>query len=158
MASTRSLTRPPIRPSECPLLTSGFQVSSLFGSDNNAIACKGSETNTTVETSPVLNFYYFADPSLDPTLESNVPAAITNAFYVVNAFHDFAYLYGCTVTTFNFQTNNFGKGGRGQDRILVSVQDDSAMNNADFGTPSRVRSSFQSLSVGPSDTKQWPVR
>ncbi|KAI9456861.1 Fungalysin metallopeptidase-domain-containing protein [Lactarius psammicola] len=102
---------------------------------NNAIAYKGTVNNTAVETSPVLNFEYVADPSLDPTFEDNVPAAITNAFYIVNAYHDFAYLYGFTEATFNFQTNNFDKGGAGQDRILVSVQDDSGINNADFGTP-----------------------
>jgi len=39
------------------------------------------------------------------------------------SFHDFSYLYGFTETTFNFQTNNFKKGGQGFDRVLVDVQE-----------------------------------
>lgn len=37
--------------------------------------------------------------------------------------------------TFNFQQDNFGKGGAGNDRVTVSVQDASGLNNADFATP-----------------------
>ncbi|KAF8886751.1 Fungalysin metallopeptidase-domain-containing protein [Infundibulicybe gibba] len=37
--------------------------------------------------------------------------------------------------SFNFQTNNFGKGGLGNDRVLMSVQDASGTNNANFATP-----------------------
>jgi hypothetical protein len=55
-----------------------------------------------------------------------------NAFYVVNMFHDFSYLYGFTESTFNFQTNNFNKGGQGFDRILVDVHENSGTNGADF--------------------------
>lgn len=36
---------------------------------------------------------------------------------------------------FNFQTNNFGKGGSGNDQVNVSVQNSAAMDNADFATP-----------------------
>ena len=65
----------------------------------------------------------------------NVNAARVNAFYVVNSLHDIAYKYGFTEAAFNFQTNNFGKGGSGNDRVLVSVQDANGSNNADFSTP-----------------------
>ncbi|KAH8991254.1 Fungalysin metallopeptidase-domain-containing protein [Lactarius akahatsu] len=102
---------------------------------NNAIAYKDIEKNTANATAPGLVFDYWDYPAADPTFESNVGAAMTNAFYVVNVFHDFAYLYGFTETTFNFQSNNFGKGGEGQDRLLVSVQDSSDINNAEFWTP-----------------------
>jgi Fungalysin metallopeptidase (M36) len=90
--------------------------------------------NVTVETSPVLNFSYVADLTQDPSISTNVQAAITNAFYVVNAYHDLAYLYGFTEATFNFQTNNFNKtdSDMGFDRILVSVQDPRGTNGADF--------------------------
>ncbi|KAH9051918.1 Fungalysin metallopeptidase-domain-containing protein [Lactarius vividus] len=93
---------------------------------NNALAYKGTENNTAVATAPDLR----TRPS-----RATCPAAITNAFYVVNFYHDFAYLYGFTETTFNFQSNNFGKGGEGGDRILVSVQDSAGTDNANFGTP-----------------------
>jgi len=49
--------------------------------------------------------------------------------------HDIAYRYGFTEKAFNFQSNNFRKGGKGGDRVLVSVHDDSDMNNAGFATP-----------------------
>src|SRR5262249_32037153 len=35
----------------------------------------------------------------------------------------------------NFQTNNFGRGGAGNDEVQVDVQDGSGTNNANFGTP-----------------------
>jgi len=37
--------------------------------------------------------------------------------------------------SFNFQSNNFGKGGAQNDRVTVSVQDPAGTNNADFTTP-----------------------
>lgn len=37
--------------------------------------------------------------------------------------------------TFNFQQNNFGKGGVGNDRVTASVQDSAGVDNADFATP-----------------------
>ena len=47
----------------------------------------------------------------------------------------FSIRYGFTEKSSNFQTNNFGKGGKGNDRITVSVQDKAGMDNADFATP-----------------------
>jgi extracellular elastinolytic metalloproteinase len=35
----------------------------------------------------------------------------------------------------NFQTNNFGKGGKGNDAVLASAQEPSGTNNANFATP-----------------------
>ncbi|KAH8978806.1 metalloprotease [Lactarius hatsudake] len=113
-----------------------FSTTTNITAGNNAIAYKGSQLiDVTVETSAVLNFIYDADLTKDPSSGTNVQAATTNAFYVVNTFHDFTYKYGFTETTFNFQTNNFNKGGEGFDRILVSVQDDYGTNDAVFFTP-----------------------
>jgi extracellular elastinolytic metalloproteinase len=64
-----------------------------------------------------------------------VDAARTNAFYVSNTVHDFAYKYGFTEAAFNFQEENFGKGGKDNDRVKISVQDPSGTDNADFTTP-----------------------
>ena len=58
-----------------------------------------------------------------------------NAFYLVNMIHDITYQYGFTETSFNFQTDNFGLGGKGNDRVTVSVQDSAGTDNADFSTP-----------------------
>jgi extracellular elastinolytic metalloproteinase len=105
----------------------------LSGSGNNAIAYNGSQLITVpIETSSDLTFNYAVDLTKDPTAGTNVEAAIVNAFYVVNMFHDVAYLYGFTEATFNFQTNDFNKAGQGFDRILVSVQDPSGTNGVDF--------------------------
>ncbi|KAH8978800.1 Fungalysin metallopeptidase-domain-containing protein [Lactarius hatsudake] len=113
-----------------------FSTTTNLTAGNNAIAYKGSQLiNVTVETSAVLNFIYDVDLTQDPTSGTNVQAATTNAFYVVNTFHDFTYKYGFTETTFNFQTNDFNNGGQGFDRILVSVQDDMGINDAVFFTP-----------------------
>ncbi|OJT07219.1 Extracellular metalloproteinase 5, partial [Trametes pubescens] len=96
---------------------------------NNVITFKGAQTNTTTESSPVLNFIYRQDPTQDPIVPVNVDAARTNAFYIVNTVHDISYIYGFTEAGFNFQNNNFGKGGAGNDRVTVSVQDAAGINN-----------------------------
>lgn len=45
------------------------------------------------------------------------------------------YRYGFDERAFNFQQDNFGKGGVGNDRVQISVQDISGTNNANFATP-----------------------
>ncbi|KAG5644638.1 hypothetical protein DXG03_008020 [Asterophora parasitica] len=103
---------------------------------NNVIAYKGSQTTgLTVQSGEGLVFNYTYDDTIAPTEGQNVDAARTNAFYVINAVHDLAYRYGFTESAFNFQTNNFGKGGKGNDRVVISVQDASGTNNANFATP-----------------------
>ncbi|CAA7257428.1 unnamed protein product [Cyclocybe aegerita] len=104
-------------------------------SGNNALVFKTSASFTSSQTSDELNFEYVQDPSAAPTVQVNVDAARVNAFYVVNSIHDLTYRYGFTEAAFNFQVNNFGKGGRGNDQVQVSVQDSSGTNNANFATP-----------------------
>ena len=67
--------------------------------------------------------------------DSNTNAAMVQAFYMVNVLHDFAYHYGFDEAAGNFQNNNRGMGGNGQDHVLVEVQDGSDINNATFATP-----------------------
>ncbi|KAI0260276.1 Fungalysin metallopeptidase-domain-containing protein [Gloeopeniophorella convolvens] len=103
---------------------------------NNAIAFKGSQTTgVTTESSSGLNFIFTQNASAAPTTATNIAAAVTNAFYIVNSIHDLSYKYGFTEATFNFQNNNFGKGGKGNDRVTISVQDPAGTDNADFSTP-----------------------
>ncbi|KAI0641704.1 Fungalysin metallopeptidase-domain-containing protein [Trametes meyenii] len=104
-------------------------------SGNNAITYKGPPTNTSQETSSGNNFIFFQDPNVSPEVPVNVDVARTNAFYIVNTMHDISYVYGFTESTFNFQNNNFGRGGQGNDRVAVSVQDGRGTNNAFFATP-----------------------
>jgi extracellular elastinolytic metalloproteinase len=104
---------------------------------NNVISFKKNPVlhDTTKESSPTLNFDYRQDPNAEPTVQTNLDAARTNAFYTVNTVHDIAYKYGFTEAAFNFQDDNFNKGGKGGDRVQVSVQDSSGTDNADFATP-----------------------
>lgn len=87
------------------------------------------------ETSAGLNFNAVYDDTKPPTDPENRNAATTNAFYIINTMHDFSYRYGFTEDKFNFQLSNFDNGGRGNDRVLLSVQDASGTNNANFATP-----------------------
>lgn len=104
-------------------------------SGNNVIAYKGTQASVTSQSADGLVFDYTYDPTVAPTAGSNIDAARTNAFYLINTIHDIAYKYGFTESAFNFQNNNFGLGGSGNDRVLMSVQDSSGTNNANFATP-----------------------
>jgi len=61
--------------------------------------------------------------------------AISNLFYWNNIVHDVLYQYGFDEASGNFQTNNFGLGGNGNDAVRADAQDGSGTNNANFGTP-----------------------
>ncbi|TFK96755.1 Fungalysin metallopeptidase-domain-containing protein [Pterulicium gracile] len=102
---------------------------------NNAVSYKGATSAVTTQSSTGLVFNYVASLTTAPTTAVNVDAARVNTFYVTNMLHDIWYLYGFTETSYNFQTNNFGKGGSGNDRVQVSVQDAGGFNNANFATP-----------------------
>lgn len=62
-------------------------------------------------------------------------AAITNLFYWTNIIHDVSYQYGFDEASGNFQQNNYGKGGLGNDPVNAEAQDGSGSCNANFGTP-----------------------
>ncbi|KAF5380079.1 hypothetical protein D9615_006227 [Tricholomella constricta] len=108
--------------------------SSTNTTGNNVIAFVNSSI-TAQQTSAGLNFNTAYDDTKDPTDPANVAAATVNAFYVINTVHDFTYRYGFTEAAFNFQDKNFGKGGREGDSVIMSVQDESGLNNANFATP-----------------------
>ena len=75
------------------------------------------------------------DSSQPPTSPNNARIATINVFYVLNKFHDIMYQYGFTESAGNFQENNFGRGGIGNDGIVAILQDTSMVNNAIFATP-----------------------
>jgi hypothetical protein len=77
------------------------------------------------------------DPPLDltvtPTTADNVNSATVNLFYWNNIIHDVTYEYGFDEAAGNFQNDNFGLGGLGNDRVNANAQ--AAGNcNATFGT------------------------
>ncbi|KAF9057050.1 Fungalysin metallopeptidase-domain-containing protein [Panaeolus papilionaceus] len=122
--------------------STGFGDSTV-GSGNNALVFldgaqgQGRFVN---QTSDGLNFDYTYDDNNDPRTEENQNAARVNAFYVANTVHDVAYRYGFTEINFNFQMDNFDKGGKEDDRVIISVHDQSGVNNANFATPPDGRS------------------
>jgi len=62
-------------------------------------------------------------------------AAVTQLFYANNFFHDWYYDSGFNEIWRNAQTNNYGRGGLGNDSIRAEAQDYSGRNNADMSTP-----------------------
>lgn len=62
-------------------------------------------------------------------------ASVTQLFYWSNFMHDRMYELGFTEAAGNFQTDNFGRGGVGNDPVNSEAQDGSGTNNANFSTP-----------------------
>ena len=69
----------------------------------------------------------------DPTNYS--PAAVVQLFYLCNWYHDKLYELGFTEAAGNFQSNNFARGGLGNDAVQADAQDGSGTDNANFSTP-----------------------
>ena len=94
------------------------------------------EASTTAE--PSLTFNFVPNLTLEPTVRTPSPNQqfnTTNLFYWNNLMHDMSYLYGFTETARNFQANNQGRGGSGNDYVLAEAQDGGGTNNANFSTP-----------------------
>ncbi|HEX8249502.1 MAG TPA: M36 family metallopeptidase [Pyrinomonadaceae bacterium] len=113
-------------------------------------APNGVDDNGWAFGSPNRNFVYNYNPApgnpspgeepLPPQPQTYPPSAfqqgsITNAFYAVNRFHDELYRLGFIETARNFQIDNFGRGGIGNDSISVEVQDSLGTNLTNFFTP-----------------------
>jgi extracellular elastinolytic metalloproteinase len=80
-----------------------------------------------------LEFDFALDLSLDPL--DYLTASVTNLFYMNNIMHDVTYQYGFNEVAGNFQTNNYGNGGLGNDAVNAEALDGSGTNNANFATP-----------------------
>lgn len=64
-----------------------------------------------------------------------IMASVTNLFYMNNYLHDWFYDSGFDEISGNAQSNNFGRGGAGNDSIIAEGQDFAAFNNANMSTP-----------------------
>ena len=80
------------------------------------------------------NFVYPYTTSMTPP-SSYVDASIVQLFYTANEYHDLLYLLGFTEKAGNFEVNNNGQGGVGNDQVILNTQDGSGTNNANFATP-----------------------
>ncbi|MFL6210762.1 MAG: M36 family metallopeptidase [Pyrinomonadaceae bacterium] len=113
-------------------VTTGNNVDAGLDVDGtNGIDAAGRATGS---PSRVFNFTY--DPTVDaPSGTSYRMGAVTNLFFWSNRYHDRLYQLGFNEAARNFQTNNFGRGGTGNDFVRAEVQDSSGTNNANFSTP-----------------------
>ena len=69
------------------------------------------------------------------TASGNQLAAITNLFYWNNLIHDVLYRFGFDEPSGNYQANNLGRGGAGNDFVYADAQDGGGTNNANFSAP-----------------------
>jgi len=110
--------------------TIGNNVDAYLDRDNNNAA----DTNGR-PVSSTKDFIYAQDPLSAPTTLTNQMLAVSNLFYLNNVIHDKLYRHGFNEAAGNFQTNNFGKGGAGNDPVNAEAQDGGGTNNANFSTP-----------------------
>ncbi|MBK8498655.1 MAG: M36 family metallopeptidase [Flavobacteriales bacterium] len=103
---------------------------------NNCWAQEDANNNNGTGASPVsatLDFDYAINLANAPATYQN--AAITNLYYWNNIIHDVWYQYGFDDPSGNFQQNNYGRGGTGNDFVFADAQDGGGTNNANFATP-----------------------
>lgn len=108
----------------------------------------GANATSSGPLQPVNNFPNSTEPDV-------FPATVT-LFYFNNIMHDYLYSVGFTEQFWNFQMDNFGKGGAAGDNVSAQVQDGSGVNNANFGTPDEGASpTMQMFLFGESSTSSF---
>ncbi len=103
--------------------------------DNNGSIADAATSTTAF---PNLTFDFTPNYGVDPTQTTPVPNQqfnTTNLFYWNNILHDVLYIYGFTEQAANFQDDNLGRGGAGNDHVNAEAQDGGGTNNANFSTP-----------------------
>ncbi|MBI3649576.1 MAG: M36 family metallopeptidase [Acidobacteria bacterium] len=116
-------------------VTTGNNVDAYLDTDANNVPDANNTTGLSNghAFSATQDFTFPFTLGVDPRTEK--PAVVTNLFYFCNVMHDFVYRLGFTEAAGNFQTNNFGRGGAGNDPVNAEAQDGSGTNNANFATP-----------------------
>lgn len=109
--------------------TQGNNVHAYTDTDNNNSPDSGSSPSGGAS----LNFDFAINLSGAPSTYR--PSAVTNLFYWNNIIHDVQYQYGFDEAAGNFQVNNYGRGGAGNDSVRAEAQDGGGTNNANFATP-----------------------
>ena len=116
-------------------VTTGNNVDAYLdtNADNQPDATNTADLQNGRALSAVQNFTFPFTLGVDPRTQR--AASVANLFYFNNIMHDFVYGLGFTEAAGNFQTNNFGRGGVGNDSVRAEAQDGSGTNNANFATP-----------------------
>ncbi len=81
------------------------------------------------------DFLAAADLTIEPTAGHNNEVSVQNLFYLNNTIHDILYRHGFDEAAGNFQIDNFGNGGEGDDPVRAEAQDGGGTDNANFATP-----------------------
>jgi hypothetical protein len=72
------------------------------------------------------------DVTFPATADPDIFPGTLSLFYYNNIVHDYLYSLGFTEALFNFQQDNFGRGGAGRDGVVAQVQDGSGTDNANM--------------------------
>jgi len=116
--------------------------------DNSGTNSFGFSPSSSTSGNLTFDFPFAESPSL--SAYENRASAVTNLFYANNMIHDIMYKFGFTEMSRNFQTNNFEKGGSGNDAVRAEAFDGSGYNNANFA------SGYEILNGNGSYTTQAP--
>lgn len=112
--------------------TRGNNVNAYEDGDNGGYAPDGGATLDFTVANPNEDFSVNTTYSAADQSEA---AAVTNIFYWSNIIHDLFYVYGLNEVAGNFQQNNYGNGGLGNDALRAEAQDGSGTCNANMSTP-----------------------
>ncbi len=107
----------------------------VWATEDRAAANQNTGTPATSSTPDPLTFNFPPDYTVAPTTPAFQQFAITNLFYWNNIIHDVTYLHGFDEASGNFQSNNQGRGGAGNDDVMALAQSGAGNNNANFSTP-----------------------
>lgn len=113
--------------------------------DNNSTNSAGFSPTSTTTGSLTFDFPFAEGAAL--SAYDNRASAVTNLFYANNMIHDIMYKFGFTESSRNFQSNNFGKGGSGNDAVRAEAFDGSGYNNANFASGYEILNSNGSYST-----------
>ena len=116
--------------------TAGNNAESFSDLDGNSVFSAG-DIRAEVRAGRVLSYTY--DHELEPlATPEQTKAGAVNSFFLVNWMHDWWYDSGFTEVTRNGQLDNLGRGGVGNDRLLIAAQagaNTGSRNNASMATP-----------------------
>ncbi|KAH9253798.1 hypothetical protein BASA83_004293 [Batrachochytrium salamandrivorans] len=110
---------------------------------NNAITSDKHDETTPSTSDGVFDTQF--NSTEQPYDDANVVAAAVNLFYLNNIMHDITYQYGFTESAGNFQKDNFGKGGKGGDAVIINVINAFDFNNANFIVPADGQSGIMNM-------------
>jgi Zn-dependent metalloprotease len=97
----------------------------------------------------------FADGLTGNDPRNYQPASTTNLFYFVNRAHDYFYGLGFTEASWNFQNDNFGRGGAAGDGVIALDQYGAFTNNASMSTPPEGTAPRMRMGIFTNGTSQY---